>query len=326
MISSSGQGRIFNYETVMTEPTDKSAKLPGKSNSIANEWPTWMVIIVVYGSWGWMLVHFQDLNLLIAVPILTLILTLHSSLAHEIIHGHPTSNQTINNLIGYLPLGLIYPYTIFKETHLQHHNNQFITYPGVDPESFFHTRSNWESKNRVLRIIAWVNMTLLGRLLLGPGTSFIALVKWAIRDVLHAKFTRKAMWVIHYTLTILIVYAAQEIFNIPALLYILMGYFSLSIIQLRSFYEHQPVFETNARSVIQESSLLFRLLFLHNNYHYTHHANPSMPWHLLKKEYFDNRQKYLDENSGFQYDGYWRWLKYLIRPVHSPVHPFYEKD
>ena len=119
----------------------------------------------------------------VGLPLLTLLLTLHSSLCHELIHGHPTGNQTINNLLGYPPLALIFPYTIFRETHLKHHRNEDITYPGVDPESFFCTEKAWMQMGQPRRWMAWVNMTLAGRMLMGPGTCICLLAKSAVTDL-----------------------------------------------------------------------------------------------------------------------------------------------
>lgn len=298
---------------------------PAKSmplNGSFDEWPTWLLVGGIYCSWYLTMANFHQIHWLIATPLLTLILTLHSSLCHELIHGHPSRNQTLNNLLGYPSFGLIYPYTIFKETHLKHHDNGNITYPGIDPESFFIGQQDWGTKNNLSKIIAWANMTLAGRWLMGPGISFIGLVKNAVHDIRYAKFNRKLMWVSHYGLIATMLYVAYYIFEIQPMHYAIMAYFSLSIIQLRSFFEHRPVESIPGRSVIQEAASPMGFLFLNNNYHYTHHQHPGLAWYRLKKEYLANKQKYLEENGNFHYAGYLKWFKYLFTPIHSPVHPF----
>lgn len=163
-----------------------------------------------------MISNFQLVHWAIGMPLLTLLLTLHSSLSHELIHGHPTGNQTINNLLGYPPLALIFPYTIFRETHLKHHRNEDITYPGIDPESFFCTEDTWAQMGAIRRSMAWVNMTLAGRMLMGPGTCIYLLAKCAVTDIQTAPVSRKLMWILHYSLVAGILALVQTKFNIPA--------------------------------------------------------------------------------------------------------------
>ncbi len=289
------------------------------------EWPTWLLIVFVYSAWMLLVSNFQLLHWAVGVPLVTLLLTLHSSLCHELIHGHPTGNQTINNLLGYPPLALIFPYTIFRETHLKHHRNEDITYPGIDPESFFCTEEAWTQMGKTRRWMAWVNMTLAGRMLMGPGTCICLLAKCAVTDLRTAPVSRKGMWVVHYSLVAGILVLVQTEFSIPAWQYLLMAYLSLSLIQLRSFFEHQPVTDVANRSVIQEASLPMSWLYLNNNYHYVHHQKPGLAWYRLKKEYQSNQAKYIAENGDFRYPGYSGWLRFAFNPVHSPVHPFYGK-
>jgi len=286
------------------------------------EWPTWLFIGLVYSVFFWLLFNFNQFPLFVSFALLTITLTAHSSLCHELIHGHPTQNQSINNLIGYPPITLIYPYTIFKETHIKHHENKFITYPDVDPESFFITKSEWKRKSFIGKRIAWFNMTLLGRLLLGPSHSIGSLAKMAIEDIFYAEFKRKMIWICHYMLCALIVFYVNHTFNIHPIIYLASAYFSLSLIQMRSFYEHQPDKTIAHRSVIQEACWLMSLLYLNNNYHYVHHQNPGMPWYQLRKEYFNNKEKYTRENGSFVYSGYINWLRFLVKPINSPIHPF----
>ena len=288
------------------------------------ELPTWLIIFITYGSWFLLIVNFTHLHPLLAMLLMTLVLTLHSSLSHELIHGHPTENQTLNNLIAYPPIGLIYPYTVFRETHLIHHDNKNITLPGVDPESFFNGAEPWQKRSQVFQYLAWFNMTLFGRLLIGPGVSVVLLTRYALQEIFQSSLRRKLMWTMHFAMTISLVVVLYRIFNIAPWQYLLCAYAAMSLIQLRSFYEHRPETIPTHRSVIQEACPFFSLLFLNNNYHYVHHKNPNMPWHQIKREYWKNQTQYLTENGQFQVKGYSNWLRYLFRPINSPVHPFHK--
>ena len=97
------------------------------------EWPTILLTIVIYGgflalTWWW---HALPL------PVVALaggwLIAWHGSLQHEVIHGHPTGNQQINNAIGSIPLSLWLPYEIYRESHLEHHRDEHLTDPSRIP-------------------------------------------------------------------------------------------------------------------------------------------------------------------------------------------------
>ncbi len=56
-------------------------------------------------------------------------------LQHELLHGHPTRNAAFNRFLGLLPLAVWYPFDEYKRSHLAHHEEAHLTYPGIDPES-----------------------------------------------------------------------------------------------------------------------------------------------------------------------------------------------
>ncbi len=60
---------------------------------------------------------------------------------------------------------------------------------------------------------------------------------------------------------------------------------ALSILRIRTFLEHQAHERAAARSVIIEDRGPLSILFLNNNFHAVHHANPRLPWYRLPAEY-----------------------------------------
>ena len=44
----------------------------------------------------------------------------------------------------FLPLGLFYPFRRFKGLHLTHHNDERLTDPYDDPESYYRSAMDWE--------------------------------------------------------------------------------------------------------------------------------------------------------------------------------------
>ena len=97
------------------------------------EWPTWIALAGCYLAWALSLAAYQSVGLLALVP-MALSVGFHSSLQHEILHGHPTRNAGLNEALVWLPVGLYIPYRRFRDNHLRHHNDDRLTDPYEDPE------------------------------------------------------------------------------------------------------------------------------------------------------------------------------------------------
>jgi hypothetical protein len=66
------------------------------------------LVLVIYGGWGTLTWYSAVLPLPLLLLVGAWLLAWHSSLQHEVLHGHPTRRQAINDAIGFLPLSL-YP-------------------------------------------------------------------------------------------------------------------------------------------------------------------------------------------------------------------------
>ena len=207
-------------------------------------------------------------------------------------------------------------------THLKHHNDAQITLPGIDPESFFYSPKQWAAQSRTGKKIAWIRMTLAGRLLLGPGLTAIDLGQQAIRAI-RQRTAERATWVMHIVLVPTVLVIATQWFAVPLWEYLLCAYASQSMIMLRSFYEHRAVTSVSERTVLQEACLPLRFLYLNNNYHLVHHRYPTLPWYQIPNEYRRHQKAYLAKNNHYRFKGYSAWLQYLFKPVASPIHPFH---
>jgi fatty acid desaturase len=111
--------------------------------------------------------------------------------------------------------------------------------------------------------------------------------------------------------------------GIPAWLY-LVGFVMMgqSFTLLRSFVEHCAVAE-GTRSAVVKAGPVMSLMYLNNNLHHTHHADPSTPWYALPKL---NRELGSDERAevgaGLYQRGYFEVAKRnFIRPFCQPDHP-----
>ena len=99
------------------------------------EWPTVLLIITVYVVIGSLVWFHGILPWWIILPIGAYCSALHSSLQHEVLHGHPTGNRLLNEALIFLTPHFWLPYPRYRATHLSHHNDANLTAPRLDPES-----------------------------------------------------------------------------------------------------------------------------------------------------------------------------------------------
>ena len=284
------------------------------------EIPTWALIFGVYGAWAILIAFHLALLPVVWILLMSLVLALFGSLCHELLHGHPSDHQLLSDAIG-TPALSFYPYFEYKRSHLKHHDDVYLTKPGIDPESFFIDPIQWRTMNRIQKGLATFNMTLMGRLLFGPLRTYIGLAKCAIADFKSKNTSRKNQWLFYFGNILLISWLLFSYFQVSPGAYLMAVYIGHSLIALRSFYEHQTHADPTHRIVIVDSNLFFGLLFLFNNLHVVHHQHPGLAWYLIPGEYRRNKQKYRQSNGGFNFTGYRNWLKFLFRPVASPVFP-----
>ena len=101
---------------------------------VAVEVPTLALIFVTYAGWLLITATYGRWPLWIIAPAVTLLLTLHSSLQHEIIHGHPTRWRNVNRILGMVPLSFWLPFERYRQLHRAHHIDARLTDPLDDPE------------------------------------------------------------------------------------------------------------------------------------------------------------------------------------------------
>ncbi len=293
-------------------------KIPRSRLSI--EWPTLGLIAANYLLWTACLLAGKAMPIASAI-LMCVVLTLQSSIVHELIHGHPTNHNALNFCLGILPLTLWYPIHLFKETHLRHHENIHITIPDVDPESYFCWFGCWQQKSKLGRFYALANMTLVGRLLFSVPNTLLEILQRAIIDLRTGTSIQRMHWFIHFCLVILIFVLIIRLDSMPLAVYIACAAIAHSMISIRAFFEHRPAPDPMHRSVIVQSNWFFQLLFLNNNFHAVHHRYPSLPWYRLSSLYKEIQSDVLEKNQRFYFSGYSKWLTFLFRPVHSPIHP-----
>jgi fatty acid desaturase len=286
------------------------------------EWPTVTLAAIIYGGWGALTLCHEALPWWLLAPLGAWLVAWHSSLQHELLHGHPTRWPAVNAAIGFLPLALWLPFGRYCETHLKHHRDEHLTDPLEDPESNYVTPEQWREMSVLARAFRRVNATLLGRLAFGParmiGRFLLEEARSAIRDR-----RRRRMLAAHALGAALVGWWLVAICRIEAWFYLAaIVYPAASLMLIRSFAEHRATQRIGERTAIVENARVLGLLFLFNNLHAAHHERPGLPWYELPRWYRANRQRLVAANGGLVYDGYLDVARrFLLRPQDALIHP-----
>lgn len=199
------------------------------------EWPTMALVVLVYFFWFLLISQLSEHPVKIA-PLLIVLLTLHASLVHEITHGHPTRWIWFNTILAWSPIGLIFPYHLFRRLHLQHHKDKLLTIPDTDPESFFHCPLKWQRKCRFVKAVYWCNMTLFGRLVIGPLLSIFQVLMHFASELAGAYSMRVAfVWCLHFSACAGVILIVWQMSDGRVSLYLACAYIAHGLLGLRSF-------------------------------------------------------------------------------------------
>ncbi|WP_210527124.1 fatty acid desaturase [Rubellimicrobium arenae] len=287
----------------------------------AAEWPTLGLLLACYAAWGAAVFWLSDLSLWIAVPVAAWAIAQHSSLQHEVIHGHPFRDPRLNAALVFPALTLVVPYLRFRDSHLAHHQDAVLTDPYDDPESNYMAEGDWRRLPGWLRGVLRLNNTLAGRLLIGP---LVGQVFWMQSEarLLRAGDRRVAqgwLWHLPAALLVMVVVAVSPM---PVWAYLAAAYLGLSLLKIRTFLEHQAHEKVRGRTVIIEDRGPLALLFLNNNLHVVHHMHPRVPWYRLPGLYRSNPARYLGVNGGYRYRSYREIFgRHLFRAKDPVPHP-----
>jgi fatty acid desaturase len=287
------------------------------------EWPTWLLIVVIHGGWLATLAHWRQLGGAVATLLMIWWCAWYMSMQHELIHGHPTRWPLVNRLFGYLPLAAWFPFRLYRDSHLRHHNDFHLTLPALDTESYYVSPVVWAGMSKPLRQLYWFNKTFIGRMLIGPAITISRAWSDTVRRPLRGDWSRAGMWLRHFCMLAALLWCVARYFDVSPWCYLLaIAYPAQSLNMVRSYYEHRPAEHYKQRIVLNEAGPLLRLLFLNNNLHLVHHDLPSLPWYLLPRAYRGRRAAYNARSGGFHLQGYAPLMRrHAWRPIDPPVHP-----
>ena len=289
----------------------------------AIEWPTVTLAAIIYGMWLAATYCWRALPWPVLVALGAVAVAWHMSLQHEIIHNHPTRWRRLNRAIGAWPLALWLPFDIYRITHLQHHNDNRLTDPLEDPESYYYTTEQWRALGSLLRAAARAQSTLLGRLILGPGCAMARFWAHEVQLLLCGNYRHGRILARHFFRTALVLVWVIGVCGMPFWLYFAaFAYVGTALALIRSFAEHRAEDEVERRTAIVEDAHLLGPLFLYNNLHVVHHMRASLPWYEIPRWYRLNREAVLKRNGGLVYHGYFDVARrYLLKPHDTALHP-----
>ncbi|PRY94620.1 fatty acid desaturase [Hasllibacter halocynthiae] len=288
------------------------------------EWPTIGLVLFTHGGWAAILAGAGWLGPLPSLLLLVPLLALHSSLQHEVLHGHPFRSARLNEGCVFLPLGLWLPYRRFRDTHLAHHRDPALTDPYDDPESNFVHPADWAGLPAPWKVVLRMQNTLLGRMAFGPAVSAFRLWRDDLRAMAREDGAVFLAWALHLPGLALVLWAVS-LSALPLWAYGAAAYGSVSVLKIRTFLEHRAHHLPRARSVVIEDRGLLAFLFLNNNLHALHHARPRLPWYALPAAYDAEREATLVRNGGYRYRSYAEVIgTHLLRAKDPVTHPLRE--
>ncbi|MCB2116368.1 MAG: fatty acid desaturase [Rhodobacteraceae bacterium] len=288
------------------------------------EWPTLALIVACHALWVVSTVWLAALWLPAGMAGLTLAVTLHSSLQHEVLHGHPFRSRALNEALVFLPVGLFYPYGRFRDLHLAHHRDETLTDPYDDPESNFLDPRVWAALPGWRRRLLRANNTLLGRMALGPALGIVKILMDDGQAILAGNRAIARDWALHLAGLVLVgLWIAWS--GVPVWAYLVSAYLGMSVLKIRTYLEHRAHEDAPGRTVVVEDRGLLAFLFLNNNLHIVHHTKPGVPWYRLPAVYAAGREEFLRRNEGYLYPSYGAiFRRHLLRakdPVPHPLRP-----
>ncbi|QNQ09773.1 fatty acid desaturase [Sphingomonas alpina] len=281
---------------------------------------TLAIATLIYGGW----LAATTWHAVIPTPLLVLIgawlIAWHGSLQHETIHGHPTHIAAIDRAIGFVPLSLWLPYSLYYRSHIAHHGSAEITNPHEDPESRYVAR-----RGGAAWLAARIQSTLPGHMLAGPPIVLARFLNSEIRRAFSEPVQVIRDWLPHLAaVAVLLVWLDHVGLSLGR--YILtFVYPGMALTMLRSFAEHRARIDTPGRAASVERGGLFGLLFLNNNLHAAHHERPGLSWHKLPAYHRHHRARLIREGAVL-YAGYGEIVRrFALRSHDSPLHPAFER-
>jgi fatty acid desaturase len=290
----------------------------GEQGRRAVEWPTVALLAVFFAAWFAVLL--TGLPWPLQFVLLVYLGGLWMSLGHELLHGHPTPWNWLNTAVGFLPLSLWVPFHRYKTLHVEHHFSD-LTDPVDDPESFYVTPEEWQRAGAVRRRWILFLRTAPGRLTVGVPRSIVRF--WWSEVRLMGDPRILVQWAAHIAAAVAFGWWLFGVLGVNPLVYVMAFCLGGSACtHLRSFVEHNAV-ASGTRSAVVKAGPVMSLLFLNNNLHHTHHAEPEVAWYRIPERHRAlGSDAIAAAGAGLYPGGYLEVVRrHFVRPFSQPDHP-----
>jgi fatty acid desaturase len=285
------------------------------------EWTTLGLFTAFYAAWFAVVLGHRSIPWPASLSALALLGGFYMSLQHEALHGHPTNWRGVNTALAFAPLSFWLPYLGYRSSHMVHHHTD-LTDPEIDPESFYLRPVEWSSAGATKRAYILITRTMIGRLTIGAVHS-IGRYLWHEVRVVGSDPQAARRWAAHVLAATVLGWWMFVIVALPVWQY-LLGFVVMgqSLTLLRSFVEHCAV-PDGTRSAVVKAGPLMSLLYLNNNLHHTHHAEPSTPWYALPELHrVLGSDEIAAQGAGLYRRGYLEVARRnFLRPFCQPDHP-----
>ncbi len=288
------------------------------------EWPTIALLVICYIVFFASAIFLHPHFAMLSFAAMVLAAVLHSSLSHEMLHGHPFKSSFLNGLLVFPALGIFIPYLRFKDTHLAHHYDERLTDPFDDPETNYLCPKVWARQTYPVHMFLRFIYTLLGRMMIGPMVSQFCFIYADSKSILHGDRRVALGWLLHVPAVMIVWYVLSHYTQVTFLEWGAIAYCSMSILKIRTFLEHRANECFRGRTVVIEDRGILALLFLNNNFHAVHHARPTLCWFDLPRVFRQTRQAVLDQNHGYYFSNYRQIFGLFFFNAKDPVaHPLW---
>lgn len=303
-------------------PTDQKETTIRVRRKRPIEWPTIGLVFIVYAVIGTLVWFHDSIPWWIILPVGSYFAALHVSLQHEVLHGHPTNKRWLNEAMIFITPHFWLPYQRYRQTHLQHHDDEHLTCPENDPESYYLLPKAWAAMPGLKRTLFKINHTLGGRMLIGPAVSVARFWSSEFLDILAGDAQKFRDWGL-FAVSASLMSAYVVACGMPLWQFILLvSYPAISLSLVRSYCEHQAAEVIEERTIIVEASPFWSLLFLNNNLHVAHHERPNLPWYKLPALYRAEQANMIRRNNGYRMNGYGEIFRRYFFKAKEPIpHP-----
>ena len=290
------------------------------------EWPTVGLIAMVYAVLAILVWFHASLPWWIILPIGAYCAALHSSLQHEVLHGHPTGSRLVNEALIFATPTFWLPYPRYRHTHLTHHNDAALTDPRLDPESYYMLPEEWAALPGIKQALYRMNHTLAGRMVMGPAIGIMRFWSSDFRAVIEGDREIIGAWIYHGVASALTIALVTGVADMALWQFVvLIAYPGISLALVRSYCEHQAAKNADHRTIIVEASAFWSLLFLNNNLHAAHHSRPALAWYKLPAYYRAERDRLTTKSNGYLMRGYGEiFRRYFLRAKEPVPYPHME--